>query len=116
MAHFAELDNNNVVLRVLVVSNDDITDTSGQEQETLGVAFLQGLFGADTTWVQTSYNGNMRGKYAGIGDTYDPKADVFVAPTAEEDAVLVRARNPDGTFVADDPSTPEVNEAWVPAE
>lgn len=80
MAHFAELDPNNVVLRVLVVSNEDITDENGQEQEALGVTFLQGLFGADTRWIQTSYNANFRGKYAGIGDTYDEVADVFVTP------------------------------------
>jgi hypothetical protein len=80
MAHFAELDANNVVLNVLVVSNDDITDDNGQEQEALGIAFLQQLFGAGTRWVQTSYNANFRGKYAGIGDTYDSVADVFVAP------------------------------------
>jgi hypothetical protein len=84
MAHFAELDANNVVLRVLVVSNDDITDDDDQEQEQLGVVFLQGLFGAETRWVQTSYNANMRGKYAGIGDSYDEVADVFVALAAEE--------------------------------
>lgn len=79
MAHFAELNQNNVVLRVLVVSNDDITDENGQEQEALGISFLQGLFGADTRWVQTSYNGNFRGCYAGIGMTYDPVADIFIA-------------------------------------
>ena len=88
MAHFAELDSNNVVLRVLVVANDKIADDSGQEQEVLGVTFLQNLFGADTRWLQTSYNANFRGKYAGIGDSYDAQADVFVGPidltTAEE--------------------------------
>ena len=78
MAHFAELDPNNVVLRVLVVSNDDTTDANGQEQEALGVTFLQGLFGADTRWVQTSYNATIRGKYAGIGDTYDSMTDTFL--------------------------------------
>lgn len=83
MAHFAELDANNIVLRVLVVSNDDITDENGQEQEHLGISFMQGLLGPDTRWVQTSYNGNFRGKYAGIGDTYDPVADVFVSPPEE---------------------------------
>ena len=83
MAHFAELDSSNVVLRVLVVSNDDITDDNGQEQESLGVAFLQGLLGADTRWVQTSYNGNFRGRYAGIGFTYDPDTDEFVEPEPE---------------------------------
>lgn len=82
MAHFAELDTNNVVLRVLVVSNDDITDSKGQEREELGVAFLHSLFGAETRWVQTSYNGTIRGKYAGPGDTYDPEQDLFTAPAA----------------------------------
>jgi len=80
MAHFAELDTNNVVLRVLVVGNDKITDDNGQEQEALGVTFLQNLFGADTRWMQTSYNANFRGLYAGMGFTYDPVADVFVEP------------------------------------
>ena len=80
MAHFAELDSNNTVLRVLVVSNDDITDENGQEQEALGITFLQNLFGADTQWVQTSYNNNFRGTYAGIGFTYDEENDVFLPP------------------------------------
>jgi hypothetical protein len=80
MAHFAELDSNNVVLRVLVVSNDDITDENGQEQESLGVTFLQRILGADSRWMQTSYNGNFRGRYAGIGYTYDPVIDEFVEP------------------------------------
>ncbi len=80
MAHFAELDASNIVLRVLVVSNNDITDDSGQEQEQLGISFLQELFGADTRWVQTSYNGNFRHKYAGIGDTYDEQREAFIAP------------------------------------
>jgi hypothetical protein len=77
MAHFAELDPNNVVLRVLVVSNDDTTDASGQEQEALGITFLQGLFGADTRWIQTSYNATIRGVFAGPGFTYDPVTDTF---------------------------------------
>lgn len=83
MAHFAELGPNNIVMRVLVVSNDDITDDSGQEQEALGIAFLQRLLGAETRWVQTSYNGNFRGRYAGIGDVYDEANDLFVSPAAE---------------------------------
>lgn len=84
MAHFAELDSNNTVLRVLVVSNDDITDENGQEQEALGIALLRSLFGADTQWVQTSYNSNFRGTYAGIGFTYDEEDDVFAPPQPEE--------------------------------
>ena len=70
MAHFAKLDANNVVEQVIVVSNDDIKDNSGTEVESFGVAFCQQLLGADTNWKQTSYNGNMRGNYAGIGFTY----------------------------------------------
>lgn len=78
MAHFAELDPNNVVLRVLVVSNEDIADENGQEQEALGISFLQNLFGTDTRWVQTSYNANFRSCYAGIGMIYDAQADLFL--------------------------------------
>ena len=87
MAHFAELNQNNTVLRVLVVSNGDITDANGQEQEYMGITLLQNLLGAETTWVQTSYNANFRGKYAGIGDTYDLLADEFVAPEPDPAAV-----------------------------
>jgi hypothetical protein len=86
MAHFAELDQNNIVTRVLVVNNDDITDSNGQEQESLGITLLQSLLGAEATWVQTSYNANFRGKYAGIGDTYDLVADEFVAPEPDPEA------------------------------
>ena len=70
MAHFAQLDDNNVVTQVIVVSNDDIKDSNGDEIESIGVAFCQKLLGADTNWKQTSYNNNMRGNYAGIGMTY----------------------------------------------
>ena len=70
MAHFAQLDDNNVVTQVIVVSNDDTSDSNGTETESIGVAFCQKLLGADTNWKQTSYNGNLRGNYAGIGYTY----------------------------------------------
>ena len=70
MAHFAQLDSNNVVTQVIVVSNDDTSDSNGVETESIGVAFCQKLLGADTNWKQTSYNSNMRGNYAGIGYTY----------------------------------------------
>ena len=70
MAHFAKLDANNVVEQVIVVSNNDTGDSSGVETESIGVAFCQKLLGASTTWKQTSYNGNFRGNYAGIGYTY----------------------------------------------
>ena len=70
MAHFAQLDSNNVVTQVIVVSNDDTSDSNGVETESIGVAFCQKLLGAETNWKQTSYNGNLRGNYAGIGYTY----------------------------------------------
>ena len=69
MAHFAKLDDNNVVEKVIVVNNDDIKDNNGIESESIGIGFCQKLYGADTNWKQTSYNGNFRGKFAGIGMT-----------------------------------------------
>ena len=70
MAHFAQLDENNIVTQVIVVGNDDCSDSNGTESESIGVAFCQKLMGADTNWKQTSYNKNVRGNYAGIGYTY----------------------------------------------
>jgi len=80
MAHFAQLDGNNIVTQVLVVDNSEILDDSNVEQESLGVTFLQNLLGSDTTWKQTSYNGNIRKNYAGIGYTYDADRDAFISP------------------------------------
>jgi hypothetical protein len=80
MAHFAELDSENKVTRVIVVGNPDCLDEQGIESEAVGIAFCQQLLGADTRWVQTSYNGTIRGKYAGIGDTYDITRDAFIPP------------------------------------
>ena len=70
MAHFAQLDSNNVVTNVIVVGNDDTSDVNGVEVESIGVAFCQKIIGSDTNWKQTSYNDRMRGNYAGIGMTY----------------------------------------------
>ena len=80
MAHFAELDENNVVLRVIVVSNADTSDVNGVEREEIGVAFCRSLFGSSTAWKQTSYNGNFRKNYAGIGYSYDASRDAFIPP------------------------------------
>lgn len=82
MAHFAEIDESNKVLRVIVVSNNDIIDQDGSESEQLGKDLCSRLLGGN--WIQTSYNGNFRGIYAGIGYTYDIDNDVFVAPAIEE--------------------------------
>ena len=78
MAHFAELDANNVVLRVIVVGNKDTSTPDGTEVESIGVAFCQRLFGGN--WVKTSYNNNIRKRYAGIGYTYNKDLDAFVPP------------------------------------
>ena len=76
MAHFAELING-IVERVIVVSNAD-TASNGVEDGAIGAAFCHNLLGGE--WVQTSYNGNMRKNYAGIGYTYDTARDAFIAP------------------------------------
>jgi hypothetical protein len=83
MAHFAKLDENDVVIQVVVIANEDIT-VNGAEDEAVGVAFCQSLFGPDTRWAQTSYNNNMRVRYAGIGYWFDRQNDVFIAPTPYE--------------------------------
>lgn len=80
MAHFAQLDENNVVTQVIVVSNSDTSDSNGVESEGIGVAFCQKLMGANTNWKQTSYNSNMRVRYAGIGYSYNASLDAFVTP------------------------------------
>lgn len=86
MAHFAELDANNVVLRVIVVGNTDTADANGVEKEYIGAAFCERLLGG--TWKQTSYNANFRKNYAGIGYTYDPVRDAFIAPKPEGNFVF----------------------------
>lgn len=83
MAHFAKLDNDNIVLEVHAVHNNELLDENGQESEAKGIEFLVNWSGGYTNWKQTSYNGNFRGKYAGIGYTYDTQNDVFVAPVIE---------------------------------
>ena len=78
MAHFAEIDANNIVLRVIVVDNKDTADALGVEKEHIGAAFCEKLFGG--TWKQTSYNGNFRKNYAGIGYDWDEARNAFVPP------------------------------------
>ena len=87
MAHFAELNDNDLVIRVVVIANEDIT-LEGIEDEATGVAFCQSLFGADTQWAQTSYNGNIRLRYAGLGYWFDRQNDVFIAPKPYESWTL----------------------------
>ena len=87
MAHFAQLDENNVVTQVIVVHNNELL-LDGVENETKGAIFCKSLFGEDTKWVQTSYNGNKRKNYAGIGFIYDADLDAFIAPKPFDSWVL----------------------------
>jgi hypothetical protein len=88
MAHFAQIDENNIVLQVIVVANDNCLDENGAESEPVGVAFCQALFGVDTSWKQTSYNGNFRRQYAGEGYSYSEAFDVFLEPAPYPSWVL----------------------------
>ena len=80
MAHFAQLDASNIVTEVIVVSNQELIGPDGKESEAQGVAFCQSLYGTETIWKQTSYNGKFRKHYAGIGYSYDPVEDAFIPP------------------------------------
>lgn len=86
MAHFAEINSDNEVIRVIVVANDELLDGNGVEQESLGATFCNTLLGG--TWKQTSYNGNMRKNFAGIGYTYDTTRDAFIAPQPHPSWIL----------------------------
>jgi len=86
MAHFAEIDANNVVQRVVVVHNNELLDENSNEVEQKGIDFCVSLFGG--TWVQTSYNGNIRKNFAGKGFTYDSGRDAFISPKPYDSWVL----------------------------
>ena len=83
MAHFAELDETNIVKQVVVVHNNELLDENGNESEAKGIAFCQSLFGGK--WIQTSYNGNFRGQYAGQEMFYDEEKDFFITQTEPGD-------------------------------
>jgi hypothetical protein len=83
MAHFATLNESNIVIRVEVVNNNVILDDDDAEQEQLGIDFLISLYGAGN-YKQTSYNGSIRKNYAGIGYTYDSERDAFIPPKVSE--------------------------------
>lgn len=80
MAHFAELNDSNIVQRVIAIGNADCLDGDGNESEAVGIAFCKNLFGDSSIWKQTSYNKNIRANYAGIGYTYDSTNNVFISP------------------------------------
>jgi hypothetical protein len=117
MAHFAKLDENNVVLEVYVVHNNELLDNSGNESEAKGIAFLTEWSGGYDLWKQTSYNGSFRKNFAGIGYTYDAQRDAFIPPkpfaswVLDEDTCLWNAPMPiptDGQRY----SWNEANQSW----
>jgi hypothetical protein len=80
MAHFCKLGIGNIVEKVNVVNNEVIIDSNGNEQEQLGVDFLNNLYGTRDVWKQTSYNGSFRKNFAGVGYKYDLERDAFIPP------------------------------------
>jgi len=92
MAHFAQIDDNGIVTSVIVVGNSDTADSDGNEVEAIGIAFCKSLLGSDTNWVQTSYNNNIRHRYAGIGMKYDSTRDAFYLPKAYDNWVFDETR------------------------
>ena len=78
MAHYAQVDENNIVTQVIVIDNKDTADANGVEKEYIGAAYCERLFGG--TWKQTSYNATIRKNYAGIGYKYQSDIDAFVPP------------------------------------
>ena len=123
MAHFAQLDENNKVINVIVVDNNELLDDNGNESETKGISFCKDLFGSDTQWVQTSYNATFRKTYAGKGSIYDSTFDVFIPlrrfeswkysyETLEWEAPIPEPEPVEGFYWL----WSEVNEAWVKIE
>ena len=82
MAHFAQVQDG-IVRNVIVIDNSDCGGGDYPDSETIGQAFIASI-GIDGDWLQTSYNNNFRGQYAGQGMTYDPVLDQFVSPQTEE--------------------------------
>ena len=94
MAHFAQIDGDNIVLQVIVVADEDAPD------EAAGIAFCKSLLGLATNWVQTSYNNSIRTRYAGIGMYYDSARDAFYPLKAYENWVFDETRKSWGPPVA----------------
>jgi hypothetical protein len=80
MAYFAKLGTGNIIETVISINNSVITDSNGVEQEQLGVDFINKLYNTRDAWKQTSYNGNFRKNFAGIGYFYDQSRDAFISP------------------------------------
>ena len=117
MAYFAELDNNNTVIRVVSVSNNDAPDPAPNDQA--GNDFLNSI-GLTGRWIQTSYNSTIRGHYAGPGHRYDETLDLFIAPQPFPSWTMT----PDGYWQPPKPyptegghyQWDETNQEWVPID
>jgi hypothetical protein len=79
MAHFAQLDSDNIVLRVIVITNDAILNDENQEVEQKGIELCKSIYGQDTNWKKTSYNNSIRKQFAGPGFSYNSTEDIFIA-------------------------------------
>ena len=79
MAHFAQIDDNDIVVRVIVINNQTVDGLSFPESEPVGIAFCRSLYGDTTNWKQTSYTGSFRKNYAGAGWAYDLILDAFIS-------------------------------------
>jgi hypothetical protein len=85
MTHFAELDSNSIVLRVIVIDNSILLNDNNEEEEQRGIDECIRILGnTNTTWKQTSYNNSFRGKFAGPGYKYDEELDIFIPPFSED--------------------------------
>lgn len=80
MAHFAKLNKDNIVTEVIVINNEMLLGTDNIESESNGIAFIHSLYGFYPKWIQTSYNGNIRKNFAGVGFYYDSEKDAFIPP------------------------------------
>jgi hypothetical protein len=115
MAHFAQLDGNNVVTQVIVIANEELLE-NGIESEAKGITFCTNLLGGN--WKQTSYNAKIRKNYAGIGFTYNESLDAFVPPKPYNswilDEVTAQWKAPID-YPTDDKkySWDESNQSWV---
>jgi hypothetical protein len=88
MAHYAEINNENIVLRVVVICNEDCINENGFESEQKGIETCKFLFGENTNWIQTSYTSRIRKHFAGAGYTYDEAIDAFIPPKPNDEYVL----------------------------
>lgn len=88
MAHFAQIDENNIVINVIVVSDSDCAGGNFPESESHGEAYLKSMFGSNTRWKQTSYNSNFRYNFASIGYKYDDVSDAFIEEKPYESWIL----------------------------